>query len=82
MYKYQNVSDTKQTLVQEGNISPRNVDPQAIVLSDVAIENPNFKYIGEETAQSGGIVGVAERQENAVTEAQLQENVNQSTEEA
>ena len=76
MYKYQNVSNVTQTLVQSGNITPRSVEPDAYVLSDVAIENPNFKFIGSESDAS--VVGV-ENRELATTEAEFIENNNQET---
>lgn len=46
MYEYQNVSDTTQTLTHDGEISPRVVKPGEKVQSAVAIENPNFKFVG------------------------------------
>lgn len=53
MYKYQNVSGQIQTITTTGNIEPRIVEPNGFTTSDVAIENPNFKYSGEasQTAQ-------------------------------
>ena len=51
MYKYQNVSKNVQTLTSDGDISPRVVEPGSEVLSSVPLENPNFKYVGEEKAQ-------------------------------
>ena len=69
MYKYQNVSDQVQTIVTPGDISPRVVDPGAEVISSVAIENPNFKYVGTtDQSTSASIVGEQLRQENAVIE--------------
>jgi len=50
MYKYQNVSEVTQTLTNSGNISPRIVKPGETVESDTPIENPNFQYVGSQTA--------------------------------
>ena len=73
MYKYQNVSDKQQILTVTGNISPRVVEPQETLVSDVVIENPNFKYVGE--AESAGIQGVINQAgPGAVTEASRQDN--------
>jgi len=50
-YKYQNISDQKQTITGSGNITPREVEPNGYAVSDVAIENPNFKFINESQVQ-------------------------------
>lgn len=69
MYKYQNVSDVVQTIVTTGEINPRIVEPGGEVISSVAIENPNFKYLGTASSDtSASIVGEQVRQENAVIE--------------
>jgi hypothetical protein len=47
MYKYQNVSETTQTLTNDGVITPRVVEPGETVESSIPIENPNFKYMGD-----------------------------------
>ncbi len=52
MYKYQNVSEQDQTITTNGNITPRIVKSGETCLSTVVIENPNFKYLGEEDAAS------------------------------
>jgi hypothetical protein len=52
MYKYQNVSERTQVLTADGAISPRVVNAGDSVLSDVPIENANFKYLGEEESNA------------------------------
>ena len=72
MYKYQNVSKRVQTIVIAGDINPRVVKPDQEVISSVAIENPNFKYIGRaDQSNGGGIVGEQVPQSSAVTEAEM-----------
>lgn len=73
MFKYQNVSKQEQTITATGNIKPRVVKPDETVLSDIPIENPNFKYIGKEDDNSVHAT-VNTPQAGAVTEAQLNEN--------
>lgn len=67
MYRYQNVSEQTQSLTANGNINPRIVEADGIVISDVPIENVNFKYLGEEdsavnatveTPQPNAVLGV------------------------
>lgn len=72
MHKYQNVSETDQTITTNGNINPRVVKSGETVLSDVPIENPNFKYIGEDSRSVNATVD--QPQAGAVTNAQLIEN--------
>lgn len=50
MYKYQNVSEQEQTITSEGDINPRVVKPGETTLSSVGLENPNFKFLGEDVA--------------------------------
>ena len=45
MYKYKNISDTELTIVVDGNVNPRVVQPGADVESDVILENPNLQAI-------------------------------------
>lgn len=75
MYKYQNVSESEQTIVAEGNINPRVVAAGEFTLADRAIENPNFKYIGEFDEEGKEIVrqvdATAAPDDNAVTDAQI-----------
>ena len=68
MYKYQNVSETDQTITANGNINPRVVKSGETVTSDVPIENPNFKFVGDDHAVNAT---VDQPQENAVTNAEL-----------
>lgn len=69
MHKYQNVSGNTQTVTTNGNINPRVVKSNEYCISDVAIENPNFKYVGPaESSQVQGVV--TETSPNAITEAQ------------
>lgn len=72
MYKYQNVSKTEQTLTVTGNINPRIVKAGDLTVSDVVIENPNFKYVGEAENGVQGVVNQAGP--GAVTEAQKLDN--------
>ena len=74
MFKYQNVSKQEQTITANGNINPRVVKPDATVLSDVPIENPNFKYVGEDSNSVNATVD--QPQANAVTNAQPVTNEN------
>lgn len=69
MYKYQNVSDTAQSLVGVGMVAAG----QEIAV-EKPIENPNFKYVGQ--SDNNGIVGVTGPTENAVNEASLVDNQN------
>lgn len=70
MFKYQNVSKVEQVVTITGNINPRIVKAGETVTSDVPIENPNFKYIGE--ADSNAVQGtVNQPQTGAITEATL-----------
>jgi hypothetical protein len=65
MYKYQNVSTQTQTLTGDGHIDPRVVEAGETVLSDVPIENANFKYLGE--AESNAVNATVDKpQANAV----------------
>jgi hypothetical protein len=48
MYKYQNISKTTQTITHSGNVTPREVKAGEAVVSEVPLENPNFKYVGSE----------------------------------
>lgn len=75
MYKYQNVSKEVQTVVRDGNISPRVVKPGESVVSSVAIENPNFKYLGEVQEDSASVNGTQVKQDTAVTEVETATNV-------
>lgn len=77
MFKYQNISEVEQTLAIDGNINPRVVKPGAEVESSVAIENPNFKFLGK-SEDSNAIDGRVKPQPNAVTEAELT-NTNEET---
>lgn len=70
MYKYQNVSEETQSITRNGNITPRIVKAGATVLTDVPIENPNFKYLGEEQTGTANINAITVTQENAVTQAE------------
>lgn len=71
MYKYKNVSGETLTLVAQGNVSPRTVEPGETVTSDVVLENPNLEYVGDaEAPASAGIVGTQVRQPGAITDAQ------------
>lgn len=72
MHKYQNVSKEDQTITANGNINPRIVKAGETVLSDVPIENPNFKYVGTDSSSVKGTVD--QPQAGAVTNAQLIEN--------
>lgn len=69
MYKYQNVSETDQTITANGNINPRVVKAGETVTSDVPIENPNFQFIGEDAHAVKATVD--QPQAGAVTNAQL-----------
>lgn len=69
MYKYQNVSKESQVITANGNINPRIVKAGDTVLSNVAIENPNFKYLGEEQQNTSGVSGTQVSQPNMITEA-------------
>lgn len=60
MYKYKNVSATEQSLIGFGIVKAGEE-----IETDRAVENPNFKYIGD------GVVGTQVAQANAVTEAEL-----------
>ncbi len=62
-YKYQNVSKMEQSLVGYGTVKSNEA-----IVCDEAIENPNFKYLGEQSSDNA-ITSIAEPQENAVTEA-------------
>jgi len=75
MYKYQNISEVEQTITASGNITPRIVEAGGQFTSDIAIENPNFKYLGssESASVQGVVVG---EQVNAVVEAQLNNETN------
>lgn len=69
MYKYQNVSKADQTITITGNINPRIVKAGQETVSDVVIENPNFKYVGE--VSDNGVQGVVTQSgPGAVTEAE------------
>lgn len=73
MFKYQNVSKVDQTITGDGNIKPRIVKAGETVVSDKPLENPNFKYVGEE--DSSKVQGVVtEPQPGAVTEASKLDN--------
>lgn len=77
MYKYQNVSETEQSITADGNIKPRVVKAGETVISDVPIENPNFKYLGDSEGESPQIQGVVTGdQSGAVTEASRLDNEN------
>jgi hypothetical protein len=76
MYKYQNVSKVQQTITANGNITPRVVEAGETLLSSVAIENPNFKYLGEDQSDSAGVTGTVVTQENQVNEAVRLDNEN------
>lgn len=76
MYRYQNVSDSTQTITASGDINPRVVNAGETCESSVPIENPNFKYIGEADAASVRAT-VTETSPNAVTEAQQVNNQTQ-----
>lgn len=75
MYKYQNVSETEQTITASGNISPRIVKSGETVISDVPLENPNFKYVGEVDGNAVQAT-VNQPQSGAVTEASRLDNQN------
>lgn len=73
MYKYQNISKSTQTVTASGNINPRVVKSGEECVSDVAIENPNFKYVGE--AGDNKVQGViTQTSPNAVTQAEQLNN--------
>lgn len=75
MYKYQNISDVEQTITASGNITPRVVEAGGEFTSEIAIENPNFKYLG--STDSASVQGVVRgEQANAVSEAQLSNETN------
>ena len=80
MHKYQNVSGDEQVITAEGHIQPRKVAPGAEVVSSVAIENPNFKYVGATDEQpSGAVQAVQERSPasiSGVTEPQPEQENN------
>ena len=77
MYKYQNVSNVEQVVMAEGEVNPRVVPAGATTVSSVAIENPNFKYIGEDQSESSSIQSVdTAMQPGAVTDATLVNNEN------
>jgi hypothetical protein len=78
MFKYQNVSKVDQTITASGNINPRIVKAGETVVADVAIENPNFKYVGEADAPNSIQGTVNQPQAGAVTNAEL---VNENKEE-
>ena len=69
MYKYQNISELDQTITTTGNINPRIVEAGATTESDVAIENPNFKYLG--TAENEQTQPEAEQLENNETNKEI-----------
>lgn len=75
MYKYTNVSNSVQTITASGDIRPRVVEPGGEMLTDLPIENPNFKFIGK--SEPGGIVGTATSQPAMVTDAQKLETKEQ-----
>lgn len=52
MHQYKNISLQQQVLTAEGDINPRVVEPDGIVVSSVPIENPNLKYINTQQQQS------------------------------
>ena len=60
MYKYKNVSDMEQSLIGFGVVAAGDE-----IETDRAVENPNFKFIGD------GVVGTQVAQANVVTEAEL-----------
>jgi len=76
MYKYQNVSGEVQSITKQGDISPRVVQPGEFVTTDVAIENPNFKYIGTADDKGSAVTGTQVAQENVVTNGQLANETN------
>lgn len=55
MYKYQNVSNQEQSLIGHGVFAPG-----AFVMTKVALNNPNFKYVGEvkESEDAGAVQAV------------------------
>lgn len=63
-YIYKNVSEIVQHIVGVGS-----VEAGAEITTSSAIENPNFKYIGEATENSK-VSAVTQPQDGVVTEAQ------------
>lgn len=68
MYKYQNVSKEVQTITKDGVITPRIVKPGDFCMSAVAIENPNFKYVGTDQDNESTVVSEQAPQPNMITD--------------
>jgi hypothetical protein len=68
-YKYRNVSDSVLSITASGNINPRIVEPNGEVISDVAIENPNFEYVGEAAQQEPAVEQITNDEETTNEES-------------
>jgi len=73
-YQYKNISDSTQTLTGSKKMSKRVVEPGETVICESALENPNFEFVGEsdDAVDGNQVVGKTGQQPNAVTEATLE----------